>query len=222
MTSEAAPNITEDTRRLRRAFLFSGSFAVLLWLVKLSELLAGFDLASYGVYPGRISALPGILLAPFIHGSPAHLFSNTAPIIILGTAVLYGYPKAARIALPALFLGPGLGVWLFGRESYHIGASGLTFGMMFFVFTLGVLRWDRRAIALSLLVFFFYGGMIWGVLPSQPGISYESHLFGALTGLALAFLLRRLDPAPPAKRYSWEDEQDEPGGWDRSTDENDR
>jgi len=170
------------------------------------ETLTAVDLVRYGVYPRRLSGLLGILTAPFIHGSLAHLLSNTPPIVILGTALLYGYPKAARLVIPALFLGTGFGVWLLGRESYHVGASGIASGIMFFVFTIGVLRWDRRAIGLSLAVFFLYGGMIWGVFPSDPGISYESHLSGALIGVALAFLLRTLDPAPPAKRYSWEDD----------------
>jgi membrane associated rhomboid family serine protease len=186
------------------------SFAAVLWAVKISEELLGLELATYGIYPRRLSGLVGILTAPFIHGSVAHLLSNTAAIIILGAALLYGYPKSARIALPVLFLGTGLGVWLFGRESYHIGASGLAFGMMFFVFAIGVVRWDRRAIALSLIVFFLYGGMVWGVFPGDPGISYESHLFGALLGTALAVLLRKLDPEPAPKRYSWEDEVDDP------------
>jgi membrane associated rhomboid family serine protease len=210
MNSAEPLDSSEDPQRLRRALLVSIAFAAVLWVVKLSELLLGFDLVEYGVYPHRLSGLVGILTAPFIHASLAHLVSNTVPIIILGTALLYGYPKAARIALPVIFLGTGLGVWLFGRESYHIGASGLASGMMFFVFAIGVVRWDRRAIALSLIVFFLYGGMVWGVFPGDPEISYESHLFGALLGVALAVLLRKLDPERAPKRYSWEDEADEP------------
>ena len=151
----------------------------------------------------------GILAAPLIHGSLTHLFANSAPIIILGTALLYGYPKSARIVIPSIYVGSGFGVWLFARSSYHIGASGLTFGMMFFIFTVGALRWDRRAIALALVVFLLYGGMIWGIFPSKPNISFESHFFGALMGVVLAFLLKHHDPAPAEKRYSWEDEQDE-------------
>jgi membrane associated rhomboid family serine protease len=210
MKSAEQPDLREDTQRLHQALLLSVSFAAVLWVVKLSELLLGLELATYGIYPRRLSGLVGVLTAPFNHGSVAHLLSNTPPIIILGTALLYGYPKSARVALPVLFLGTGLGVWLFGRESYHIGASGLTFGMMFFVFVIGVVRWDRRASALSLVVFFLYGGMVWGVFPGDPGISYESHLFGALLGVALAVLLRKLDPEPATKRYSWEDEVDDP------------
>jgi membrane associated rhomboid family serine protease len=105
-----------------------------------------------------------------------------------------------------VYAGSGLGVWLFARDASHIGASGLTFGMMFFVFTVGALRWDRRAIALSLIVFFLYGGMIWGIFPYDPQISYESHFFGAVIGVVLAVLLKNHDPAPPRKRYSWEEE----------------
>jgi membrane associated rhomboid family serine protease len=172
--------------------------------------MAGVDLTTFGVYPRSLSGLLGIPVAPFIHGSVAHLFSNSLPLILLGTALLYGYPKSARIVLPVLFLGTGLGVWLFGRESYHIGASGLTFGIMFFVFVVGALRWDRRAIALSCAVFFLYGGMVWGVFPGDPQVSYEAHASGALLGVVLAVLLRKLDPPARAKRYSWEDEEQNP------------
>ena len=129
--------------------------------------------------------------------------------------MLYGYPRAARIAVPSIYVGSGLGVWLFGRASYHIGASGLAHGMMFFVFVMGILRWDRQAIALALLVFFLYGGMVWTILPQGPTISYEAHLSGAVLGTVLAFVLRNRDPRPADKRYSWEDEggsDDEP--WD--------
>jgi membrane associated rhomboid family serine protease len=115
--------------------------------------------------------------------------------------------------LPVVYFGSGLCVWVFGRPGYHIGASGLIFGLMSFIFTIGILRWDRRAIALSLAVFFLYGGMIWGVLPSDPKVSFEYHLFGALLGLFLAVAMRRLDPSPPEKRYSWEDEDDLGDDW---------
>jgi membrane associated rhomboid family serine protease len=203
-------DLAEANRRLRRALLLCVAFVVLLWWVKMAEALSGVDLIPFGVYPRRLDGLLGIPLAPFIHGSVGHLFANSLPLILLGTALLYGYPKSARIVLPTLFLGTGLGIWLFGRESYHIGASGLTFGMMFFVFVVGALRWDRRAIALSCAVFFLYGGMVWGVFPSEPQVSHEAHASGAVLGALLAVVLRRLDP-PPAKRYSWEDEEEDPG-----------
>jgi len=207
--SGAHPNPDPNLHSLRHSFFIAGSFAVLIWLIKLAELIFGLDLIQYGILPRRSDGVMGILWAPLIHGSISHVFANTAPIIILGTALLYGYPKSAKIVIPAITIGSGLGVWLFARSAYHIGASGLTFGMMFFIFTSGVLRWDRRAITLSLLVFFLYGGMIWGIFPVAPEISFESHLFGAVTGVVFAFLLKGRDPAPPKKRYSWEDEEED-------------
>ncbi len=191
---------------LRSAFAVAVSFSLLLWLIKLVEFLGGLDFSQFGIYPRQLDGLPGILLAPFIHGSFAHLFANTAPIIVIGTMLLYGYPRSAKVLLPVVYLGGGSAVWLFARDAYHIGASGLTFGMLFFVFTVGALRWERRAIAISLVVFFLYGSMIWGVLPSTPDVSFESHLSGALIGIVLAFLLRYRDPESPRKQYGWERE----------------
>jgi len=197
-----------DARRLRRSFAASLGFAAALWLIELAELILHLDFTRYGVYPRTLQGLSGILLAPLIHGSLAHVFSNTLPIIILGTALLYGYPRSARLVLPVLYFGTGIGVWLFGRSAWHIGASGLIFGMMFFIATIGVLRWDTRSIALAMVVFLLYGGMVWGVLPGDPSVSFESHLAGALLGVALAVWLKNRDPAPPPKRYSWEDEEE--------------
>jgi membrane associated rhomboid family serine protease len=185
----------------------SVSLVAVLWLVNLGAELFDLNLVEYGIYPRRITGAVGIAFAPFIHGSFSHLFANSVPIVILGTALLYGYPRSAGFVLGCLYAGTGLGVWLTARDAYHIGASGLTFGMMFFVFIIGAIRWDRRAIALSMLVFFLYGGMVWGILPTDPSVSYESHFFGALIGVALAILCRNRDPAPLEKRYSWEDEE---------------
>ncbi len=196
--------VEHDRSRWQSALLLSAAFALALWMVKLLELVADTSFLHLGVNPREWSGLVGVLFAPFVHGSWAHLIANTAPVLVLGTALLYGYPRAARVVVPTLFLAVGLGVWLFARPSYHVGASGLTFGAMFFVFTIGVLRRDRRAIALAMIVFFLYGGMVWGVLPSDPQISFESHLAGAVTGVVLALLLREADPRPPEKRYSWE------------------
>ena len=105
-------------------------------------------------------------------------------------------------------------MWLFAREAYHVGASGLAFGMLFFVSTIGVVRWERRTIALSLVVLFLYGGMIWGVIPGAHDVSFESHLSGALIGIVLAFLLRNRDPGPPRNQYSWEHDETETDDYD--------
>jgi len=201
-------NPREDSRHIKRSFVMVIAFIATLWLIKIIESVMGANLFNYGIYPGQLSGLIGIFLAPLIHGSFTHLITNTAPLLILGTALLYGYPKSAKIVIPAVYIGTGLAVWLFARPVYHAGASGLTFGFMFFVFTIGVIRWDRRAIALSMVVFFLYGSMIWGIFPNNVGISYESHFFGGLIGFLLAFLLKNYDPYSPEKKYSWEEEKD--------------
>jgi len=95
---------------------------------------------------------------------------------------------------------------VFARGSYHFGASGLAHGLMFFIFVSGILRRDRLSIALSLIVFFLYGGMVWTIFPQQPGVSYESHFFGALMGVIAAFVFRHREPAPSEKTYDWEHE----------------
>jgi len=199
----------DDIRRLKRTAMAVGAFVLLLWLVHIINALLPIEVRALGLRPRDAFGLSGILFAPLLHGSWSHLFGNTLPVFILGTAMLFGTPKAARLALPIIWLASGLLVWIFARDSIHVGASGLTYGMLFFVFLIGILRRDRRSIALALLVFFLYGGMIWGVLPQGPGISFESHLFGALSGILAAITLRHRDPPAPRKRYAWEDEDEE-------------
>lgn len=201
-------NLKKDAWLLRQSFKWVVLFVTVLWSIKLTDVFLGLNLVQYGIYPGEISGLMGILWAPLIHGSISHLMANTLPIIILGAALLYGYPKSTKIVLPVIYIGSGVGVWLFARSAYHIGASSLTFGMMFFVFTIGALRWDKRAIALSSIVFFLYGSMFWGIFPRESGVSFESHFFSAVIGVVMAFILKNYDAAPPEKKYSWEDEPD--------------
>ncbi len=208
MTKPAISSAGE--RQFRQALVMTVSFVAVLWLVYLSAALFELNLIKYGIYPRRITGTVGIAFAPFIHGSFSHLLANSVAIVLLGTALLYGYPRSAGFVLGCLYAGTGLGVWITARAAYHIGASGLTFGMMFFVFIIGAIRWDRRAIALSMLVFFLYGSMVWGIFPFDPSVSYESHFFGALIGVVLAILCRNRDPAPLEKRYSWEDEAETP------------
>lgn len=191
-----------------QSFSYVAVFVIFLWVIAVLDLLFALDLYRYGVYPRRLDGLVGILFGPLIHGSFTHLFSNTLPLLVLGTALIYGYPRACRAAIPLITLGAGVGVWILGRSSFHIGASGVTVGMMTFVFLMGIVRWEPRAIALSCLVFFLYGGMIWGIFPAEAQISFEYHFFGALAGAVAVWLLRDLDPRPVPKRYDWEGEDD--------------
>jgi len=191
---------------LKRCFIIALVFTGALWAIQVAASLLGLPLSGLGIRPATWAGLHGVATAPLAHGSFRHLAANTPPLLVLGTAMLYGFPRASRIALPAIWLGSGAAVWLFARDATHLGASGLTYGMMFFVFAIGVLRRDRPSIALALIVAFLYGGMVWGVLPIKPGVSFESHLSGAILGIAMAAALRRRDPLAGRRRYDWEEE----------------
>jgi len=203
---DPAVQARNDRRKLLRGFLLSAGFVALLWWIHLLQVLLEAPLRQLALRPGDVSGLLGILTAPLLHGSPAHLFSNSLPLIILGTLSLATLPRATWRALLFIWLAAGLGTWLIGRPSFHLGASGITHGMMLFVFIAGLLRRDRPAVAAALIAFFLYGGMLMTVFPREEGISWEYHLSGAVAGTLAAVLWFRRDPVPPRKRYSWEDE----------------
>ncbi|MDW8478748.1 MAG: rhomboid family intramembrane serine protease [Xanthomonadales bacterium] len=165
--------------------------------------------------PRDPGGLIGVLTAPLIHGSFEHLLANSLAVFALLALALYGYPRATARALPLIWLGSGLAVWALARDAAHLGASGLTHGLMLFLFALGLLRRDRLAMAVALIAFLLFGGMLMTVFPREPGVSWEYHLAGALFGLLAAVLTRRLDPPPPEPLYSWDLEpEDEAEGAD--------
>jgi len=197
-----------DARAFRRALAATALFVALLWWIKLIETWLDTSFAGFGVYPREPAGLIGVLAAPLIHGSPSHLLANTLPLLFLGTLALWVYPKAAVRALPLIWLGSGIGIWIIGRPSLHFGASGVDHGLMFFVFTLGLVRREKRAIAAALATFLLYGGMLLTVLPREPEVSWEAHLCGAIAGVLAAWLWRKLDPRPPRKKYTYELEEE--------------
>ena len=180
-----------------------------IWFVWLSDAYLNLGLARYGLRPRDLEGLLGIITAPLLHSGLEHLFSNTGPLIISLTAILYLYPNCALRVLPMVWLGSGMLAWLIGRPSIHIGASGFVYGVLAFVFLSGVLRRDLRSVGVSMMVWFLYGSMIWGVLPIRPGMSWEMHLSGAVLGIMMAVLYRDWDRVP-IKRYEWEDDDSVP------------
>jgi membrane associated rhomboid family serine protease len=200
--------ITGDFKQsIRLALWFTG----LIWLIwSLGELL-DLELYRFGVYPGSYEHITGVLTAPLIHGSLAHITSNTLPLLVMLALLFYAYPRSSLVVLIVLYLGSGLIVWVIGRHAWHYGASGMTHGLMFFLFVIGILRRDALAAAFAMIVFFLYGGMVWGIFPRDPEISFEYHLAGAILGILMAFLLRNYDRRLPEKRYDWEGEDDEDG-----------
>ena len=198
----AAPAVLQ---RFKRALNWSMATVIVLGLVFFAQ--GQFDdVRAFTIQPQNPAALLGILTAPLLHGSIGHLAANALSVLILGTLAGTVFPRATLRALPLIWLGSGLGTWLIGTGGFHLGASGVTHGLGFLVFTLGVLRRDRPAIAAALIAFFFFGGMLMTVLPQELGVSWEYHLSGAVSGLIAGLIWRRADPAPPRRRYSWEDE----------------
>ena len=179
---------------------------MMLWVIHLITYLFEFYPYKLGILPRNFSGLVGIFSSPMIHGSFSHLISNTAPLVFMGLGIFYFYPKVAYKVFTIIYLGTGIFVWLFAREVYHIGASGIIYGFVSFLFFSGIFRKDNRSIALSLVVIFLYGGLIWGILPVEQGVSWESHLFGAVVGIIAAFIFRKVDPP---KKYDWENEESE-------------
>lgn len=203
----AAAQRKNDARRLRGAALAACAFLALLWWVHLFQhLFGGFP--ALALHPRTLWGLIGIVTAPLLHGSFAHLVSNSLPLLILITLSLSVVPRAAKRAFTVIWVFSGLFVWAVGRDAGHIGASGIDHGLMFFLFVIGLARRDRPAVAAALIAFFMYGGMVLTILPNDPQTSWEYHLGGALAGALSALWWRRLDPAPARKRYDWEDEEE--------------
>ncbi|MCW8925113.1 MAG: rhomboid family intramembrane serine protease [Xanthomonadales bacterium] len=202
-----------SSKRAQRNFSLALKIALwavlLLWLILIADSMLGLHLARFGLRPRHIPGLVGIFTAPLLHGGFEHLFSNTLPLLISLTAILYLYPASAMRVIPVIWIGSGLLAWFIGRPSLHFGASGFVYGLLAYVFIGGLLRLDMRSVAVSVMVWFLYGSMIWGVLPIRPNMSWELHLSGAILGVALAIAYRRWDIAP-VKRYAWEDDDGVP------------
>ncbi|HMZ88979.1 MAG TPA: rhomboid family intramembrane serine protease [Chitinophagales bacterium] len=198
-TGDNSPQLEkhEEQKLLFLSIFMPVVFIAIMWIVHIFEYVTGMDLGKYGILPKHIEGLPGILFSPFIHGDWQHLISNTAPFLILSFLMIFNYRKVAFKAFVFIYLAGGLLLWLTGRENYHIGASGLIYGMAFFIFFSGVFRKNLQAIALSLFVVFLYGSIVWGMFPIDFKISWEGHAMGAVCGFVAAFYFRNVDrPAP--------------------------
>lgn len=196
-----------EKRRFFISLAFPILFLILLWLIKLVETSLDLNFAYWGIYPLELKGLKGILFSPLIHADYKHLINNSVPLLILGVSIFYFYYKVAFRVFILIYLMVGIWVWFGGRPAYHIGASGLVYGFASFLFFSGIIRNHINLMAISLLVVFLYGGMIWGLLPIFEKVSWESHMLGSIAGLFLAFYYRHEGPQKP--KYFWEDEEDE-------------
>lgn len=187
--------LTEDEKRkLKFSLIIPVIFIFIIWIIWILDYSENLELYRWGIYPRDLIGLRGIVFAPLIHDGFSHLFANTIPILVLGTGINYFYRALAYKVIFVTWIFGGICIWIGARESYHIGASGLIYGLASFLFFSGIIRKDVRLAAISLLVVFLYGSMIWGIFPINHGVSWESHFFGGLCGLIAAIIYRKEGP----------------------------
>lgn len=177
---------------LKTQALILGGLVAIMWILEILDIFVfGGRLDIYGVLPRNIIGLRGILFMPFLHGGFPHLIANTIPFLTLGWFVMLRETSDFFIVSIVTMVVSGLGVWLIGSPGLHIGASGVIFGYLGYLLLRGYFERNISSIFLSLIVGFFYGSLIWGVLPVQRGVSWEGHLFGFIGGVIAARLLSR-------------------------------
>lgn len=196
--------------RIYYCFTISVAFVALLWLIKLIEIQENISFVDYGVFPRRLSGLVGIIVAPLIHSDFNHLISNSTALIVLMTGILYFYKDLGYRTILYIWIISGIAVWIGARQSYHIGASGLIYGIASFMFFSGIIRKNTSLMAVSLLVVFLYGSMVWGIFPIYPKISWEYHLYGAFTGYLCAVEFKNKGPQKIVYDWELEPDDDEP------------
>jgi len=203
--------MNNDKYHFIRSLIFPALMLMAMWVVKLVEYYGHVSFVQLGVYPLKLEGLIGIITSPFIHENFDHLISNSLPFFLLSLTLFYFYKGiAARVFILIYFL-DGILVWLSGAEAYHIGASGVVYGLASFLFFSGVVRRDSRLAAITLVIAFLYGSMVWGIFPNFfPGknISFESHLWGLIIGVVFAIFFRK--EGPKRLSYSWELEKEIP------------
>ena len=165
-------------------------FVFSIWFIYWIEIHFGFNFNKFGVYPRTLKGFRGVFFTHFIHSDTNHLFNNSIPLFVLTMSLMTFYKE---IAIKVLMFGAfftGFLTWIIARDSYHIGASGVVYLLFSFVFFSGLIRKHFRLVALSLIIIFLYGSMIWYVLPIKEGMSWEGHLSGFIVGLVFAFIYR--------------------------------
>lgn len=184
---------TSLTQEIKSHILILGGIVAFLWIIEIIDFFVFRGaLNRLGIRPHHIQGLQGIFFAPFLHGNFNHLAANTLPLIILGWFVMLRDIKDFFVVTFITMIFSGLGVWLFGSpDTIHIGASGVIFGYLGFLLLRGFFERSFLSIVLSLLVGWLYGGLLWGVLPSQYGISWQGHLFGFIGGVFAAQMLAK-------------------------------
>lgn len=201
---------TSERTLIRNSLLVGLLFVVVIWAVRLVEWAFHIDLYYLGVFPLDVKGLPGIITAPLIHADFGHVGANSIPLFVSAALIWYFYRPVAWHVYVLIWITTGIWVWVFARPSFHIGASGILYGYISFLFFSGIFRKNLQLMAISLLMVFLYGGLFWGIFPDffqDRHVSWESHLMGGLAGLVIAFFYRK--HGIQRAKYSWELEPEE-------------
>ena len=197
----------KEEKLLLQNFIPPLLFVMLLWIIKGVEINFHLQFSKYGLLPRNIDALTGIITFPLVHGDWEHLISNSAGLIVLGFLLFTFHRYIAYRVVLQIWLLHAVWLWLGGRTTYHIGASGIIYGLAAFLFFTGVFKKEKSTMTISLLVVFLYGSMVWGLMPFLQGISWEGHLFGGAAGLLMAWYYRKTGVQRHV--YDWEIEEEE-------------
>jgi membrane associated rhomboid family serine protease len=202
--------MNEERRKILQSLIFPAILVLIMWIVKLIEITFNIDLRDYGLIPLKARGLLGIITSPFLHQGFPHLFGNSVPLFVLGGLLFYFYRELAWKVLILIYFITGFWVWFFARGTgIHIGASGIVNGLAAFLFLSGILRRETKLMAITLLIAFLYGGIVWGIFPQffpLQNISWESHLMGLMAGAMLAIYYKKT--GPQRIKYEWENEDD--------------
>ncbi len=193
----------------KNALLIPLIAVITIWLVYYIEIKFGFNFNKWGIYPKSFKGLRGVVLSPLIHSDTKHLINNTVPLAVLLSGLYFFYQKIATKVLLFGLLFTGILTWSFARPAYHIGASGIIYFLVSFIFFSGIFRKYYRLVALSLIVVFLYGSMVWYIFPVKERISWEGHLSGFVVGFLVAFLFRRMGPQIEKFEFSENEEFDQ-------------
>ena len=195
-------------KELKSSIRFPLTFVGLLWIIHVLKITLNLPLNKLGVLPRETYGIKGIFASPLVHSDFGHLSSNSVPALILLTMIFIFYRKVALKSFVLIYLLTGAAVWLFAHKAFHIGASGVVYGLVSFVFWSGIFRRNIKSIVLALVVTILYSGYFVGIVPNQPGISWESHLFGALVGIFVAYLFRKqIEAEQEIDEYSQDEEE---------------
>ncbi|NLI71936.1 MAG: rhomboid family intramembrane serine protease [Bacteroidales bacterium] len=199
----------DEKKKIYYAMFFPAILCFFVLLTFIFERGMGLDFKTGGVFPGELKTLPNIFTMPFVHSDWGHLINNLISFFVLSVCLYYFYSSIASRVLFFSMVLSGMILWVIGRDSWHIGLSGMVYALSFFLFFSGIIRKHVPLIAISLIVVFLYGNTVWHLFPWQKydPISWEGHLSGAISGVVFALLYRKKGPQKPVK--IWEDEEDD-------------